>query len=171
MNRKNDNKQHFLQRLQTRFDWQLSGKRMLFSILAGLLSGLLATLAYFVYSYFGEAIHGIYAATGIQFPTPEDYTAQSGPQPGLCFIDAPRYDTIGGFVLPRYWILIPLIPAFGGLLCGFLVRSFAPEATDEGTNGMIRAFHSRSGFLWNRLPIVKTLASFFTLGTGGSAGW
>ncbi|MDR0522264.1 MAG: chloride channel protein, partial [Planctomycetaceae bacterium] len=80
-------------------------------------------------------------------------------------------DNYGWIVLPRYWILIPLIPALGGLFCGFLIRSFAPEAGGEGTDHIIKSFHARGGTLRNRVPVTKMLTSFLTLGTGGSAGF
>lgn len=158
MDRKDYSRQTPLQRLQARFDWNLSGKLIVFSVLAGLLSGLLASLAYSVYLHLGEAVFGLFGAAGIRFPSPLDYTDHSGPLPGLCFVDAPRQDVIGGFVLPRYWILIPLIPAFGGLLCGVLTCLFAPEATSEGTDSVIRAFHCRNGFLRKRLPLIPLVS-------------
>jgi chloride channel protein, CIC family len=66
--------------------------------------------------------------------------------------------------------LIILIPALGGLIAGLLVFTLAPEAEGHGTDGMIDAFHQRGGYIRKRVPLVKTLASAITIGSGGSAG-
>lgn len=70
---------------------------------------------------------------------------------------------------PKPWILF-IIPAIGGLISGFLVYTFAPEAEGHGTDAMIDAFHNKEGIIRGRVPIVKGLASLVTLATGGSAG-
>ncbi len=69
----------------------------------------------------------------------------------------------------RPWAL-PLVVAAGGLLTGVLVQRFAPEAAGHGTDAAIDAFHRRGGVIRGRVPIVKTLASAITLGSGGSGG-
>lgn len=63
-----------------------------------------------------------------------------------------------------------IVPAIGGLLSGFLVYRFAPEAEGHGTDAAIRAYHRRRGHIPARVPVVKMLASSITLSTGGSAG-
>ena len=67
------------------------------------------------------------------------------------------------------WILL-FLPAFGGLLSGWIVYTFAPEAEGHGTDAAIDAFHRAGGFIRSRVPIVKTIASSITLTTGGSGG-
>jgi len=67
------------------------------------------------------------------------------------------------------WLLL-LLPAAGGLLSGWLVYTFAPEAEGHGTDAAIHAYHHAGGFIRGRVPIVKTLASAVTLTTGGSGG-
>jgi CIC family chloride channel protein len=69
----------------------------------------------------------------------------------------------------RPWLLV-LIAAVGGLLCGLIVYTFAPEAEGHGTDAVIRAFHHRDGAIRPRVPLVKLIASALTLGTGGSGG-
>lgn len=69
----------------------------------------------------------------------------------------------------RTWLLC-LVPALGGLVSGLLVTTFAPEARGGGTDAFIRAFHHQGGVVRRRVPLVKALASFFTLGSGGSGG-
>jgi CIC family chloride channel protein len=67
------------------------------------------------------------------------------------------------------WMLL-WIPALGGLLSGFIVFRFAPEAEGHGTDAMIDSFHKKKGMVRTRVPIVKTIASAITIGSGGSAG-
>ncbi|UCF93827.1 MAG: chloride channel protein, partial [Desulfobacterales bacterium] len=67
------------------------------------------------------------------------------------------------------WILL-FLPAFGGILSGWLVYTFAPEAEGHGTDAAINAYHNAGGFIRTRVPIIKTLASAITLTTGGSGG-
>jgi len=67
------------------------------------------------------------------------------------------------------WVLL-ILPAAGGLLSGWLVYTFAPEAEGHGTDAAIDAYHRKGGFIRGRVPIVKTIASSITLTTGGSGG-
>jgi CIC family chloride channel protein len=67
------------------------------------------------------------------------------------------------------WMLL-FLPAFGGLVSGWLVYTFAPEAEGHGTDAAIKAFHNAGGYIRNRVPIIKTIASAITLTTGGSGG-
>ncbi|MBI1390207.1 MAG: CBS domain-containing protein [bacterium] len=69
----------------------------------------------------------------------------------------------------RYWVM-PLMVAAGGLLSGLLVFTFAPEAEGHGTDAFIKAFHRKRGVIRGRVPIIKTIASAITIGSGGSAG-
>lgn len=68
----------------------------------------------------------------------------------------------------RYTLLF--LPAFGGILSGWLVYTFAPEAEGHGTDAAIDAYHTKGGFIRGRVPIIKTIASALTLTTGGSGG-
>ncbi len=67
------------------------------------------------------------------------------------------------------WLLL-LLPAFGGVVSGWLVYMFAPEAKGHGTDAAIDAYHRKGGFIRGRVPIIKTIASAITLTTGGSGG-
>jgi chloride channel protein, CIC family len=71
---------------------------------------------------------------------------------------------------PSPWWLVILVPAVGGLISGVLVFTWAPEAEGHGTDAMIRAFHRGGGIVRSRVPVIKTIASIITIGTGGSAG-
>lgn len=66
--------------------------------------------------------------------------------------------------------MLLLILTVGGLISGFLVYTFAPEAEGHGTDGAIEAFHQNRGNISIKVAVIKTLASAITLGTGGSGG-
>lgn len=68
------------------------------------------------------------------------------------------------------FVFIPLSTAIGGLIVGLLVYRFAPEAEGHGTDSAIEAFHKKDGVIRRRVPLVKTIASAFTIGSGGSGG-
>lgn len=67
------------------------------------------------------------------------------------------------------WTVV-LIMTVGGLLSGVIVYTLAPEAEGSGTDAAIDAFHNQGGVIRSRVPVIKTIASAITLGTGGSAG-
>jgi CIC family chloride channel protein len=67
------------------------------------------------------------------------------------------------------WMLL-FLPALGGLVSGWLVYTFAPEAEGHGTDAAIDAYHRKGGFIRGRVPIIKTIASAITLTSGGSGG-
>jgi CIC family chloride channel protein len=69
----------------------------------------------------------------------------------------------------RLWVLF-LIPGLGGLLSGLLVYTFAPEAEGHGTDSALDAYHQRRGLIRGRIPLIKTIASALTIGSGGSGG-
>lgn len=67
------------------------------------------------------------------------------------------------------WMLL-FLPSIGGLVSGWLVYTFAPEAEGHGTDAAIEAYHTKGGFIRGRIPFIKTIASAITLTTGGSGG-
>jgi len=80
---------------------------------------------------------------------------------------------ISMFMVPErayHWELLLIVPTLGGLLSGLLVWRFAPEAKGHGTDGVIDAYHFKRGMIRPIVPIIKTIASAITIGTGGSAG-
>lgn len=74
--------------------------------------------------------------------------------------------TLGTFKV----LLIPVSTLLGGLISGFIVYRFAPEAEGHGTDAAISAFHYNNGKIRRRIPIIKLVASAVTIGSGGSAG-
>jgi CIC family chloride channel protein len=69
----------------------------------------------------------------------------------------------------RLWAL-PLAPALGGLISGFLVWRFCPEAEGGGNDVVIDTFHRRAGRMRKRVSLVKGIAAVLLVGSGGSAG-
>jgi CIC family chloride channel protein len=82
---------------------------------------------------------------------------------GERFMDTPTHTTY------RPWLLW-LIPAVGATLGGLLSWRFAPETRGGGSDAIIDAFHNHGGIVRRRVPLVKAIASIFTLGCGGSGG-
>jgi len=68
----------------------------------------------------------------------------------------------------RPWLLL-VVPAVGALASG-IVSIAAPEIRGGGSDAIIDTFHRKNGVVRRRVPILKTIASIFTLGFGGSGG-
>jgi CIC family chloride channel protein len=66
--------------------------------------------------------------------------------------------------------VVLVVPVIGGLLYGPLVYRFAPEARGHGVPEVMLAVHQNEGKIRGRVPIVKSLASAITIGSGGSVG-
>ena len=71
---------------------------------------------------------------------------------------------------PTSSLAVLLLPAFGGLVAGLIVYLFSRDSKGTGTDEMIDAFHNRDGKINTQTPIFKSLATLFTLPTGGSGG-
>ena len=69
----------------------------------------------------------------------------------------------------RAWA-IPLVVMLGGLLAGFIVFTWAPEAEGHGTDAAIDAVHHNPRGIRLRAVIIKIVASAITIGAGGSGG-
>ncbi|MCF8031247.1 MAG: chloride channel protein [Desulfohalobiaceae bacterium] len=67
------------------------------------------------------------------------------------------------------WVLL-ILPAVGGLVSGWIVYTYAPEAEGHGTDAAIDAYHNKGGVIRPMVPLVKTIASAITLTSGGSGG-
>ena len=70
--------------------------------------------------------------------------------------------------LNRLWL--PLVTTLGGLLSGWVVYRFAPEAEGHGTDAVIGSYLRRGGEIRSRIPLVKAISSALTIGSGGVAG-
>ncbi len=68
------------------------------------------------------------------------------------------------------WYRIVLVPALGGLAAGMAIQFLAPEARGHGVSEVMEAIALEGGVIRGRVALVKTLASAFTLGSGGAVG-
>jgi chloride channel protein, CIC family len=126
------------------------GKWAFVGLLIGIIAGIGATAFYFSIQLVSNTLLG--GITGFYPPNPAGE------------ISSPH-----SIVNPRFF-LIPLSTAIGGIIAGVLIFAFAPEAEGHGTDAAIDAFHNKNGLIRRRVPIVKMIASAFTIGSGGSAG-
>ena len=70
--------------------------------------------------------------------------------------------------LPWWWIL--LLPAAGGLVVGFILTRFTPDARVRGVAEVIEGAALREGRVERRAGLASIAASLTTLSTGGSTG-
>jgi len=142
-----------LKQLLTDMDIRSMGRPLLLSTMVGVVAGLGAIAftggVHWCDEFFLKGIAGFHP-----------------PEVGQNMLDA---EPIASLAMQHSWLLL-LIPLIGGLLSGFLVFKFAPEAEGHGTDAAIDAFHNKGGQIRGRVPLIKGLASIITIGTGGSAG-
>ncbi len=126
-------------------------KWFVLAVLVGIVSGLGAIV--FVYAIKITQSLAIEKFAHYQFPVP--------------FGEAGR-ETVKYMIGNRFLLFVSV--TVGGLLAGLLIFNFAPEAAGHGTDAVIKAFHRFRGYVRPIVPIIKTVASAITIGTGGSAG-
>lgn len=138
------------------FDWRITGRWMLYSVLIGIVGALGAIVFAHLVTFFTRIF--LAGLVGYRMPLPG---GEGAPLEVFNLAETLR---------PAHRWLLFLVPTLGGLASGWLVFRFAPEAEGHGTDAVIRAFHRHKGIIRPRVPLVKTLASAITIGTGGSAG-
>ena len=143
----------FRERFRRIFDLESTGRIVFYSALVGVVAGLGAS-AFFV------------ALEYTQHLCLEQIEGYRPPKAG----SERKSEADNHYQLPQNWLWVLLVPTAGGLACGLLVFTFAPEAEGHGTDAMVRAFHRLRGVIRARVPVIKTVASVLTIGTGGSAG-
>ncbi|HNT79743.1 MAG TPA: chloride channel protein [Bacteroidia bacterium] len=74
------------------------------------------------------------------------------------------------FNFPILSLLIVLLPAFGGLLAGYIRKKYINKYGGAGTDNLIRAFHKKEGQIDSRSPVFNAIGTIFTIGSGGSGG-
>ena len=77
------------------------------------------------------------------------------------FLNIPRVLGILG------WIILP---AIGGIFVAIIVVRYAPEAKGHGVPEVMEAYVLNNGKIRLRVPVLKSVASAITIGTGGSCG-
>ena len=125
-------------------------KWVIIGLLIGIVAGFGATIFYLLIALVTNSFLG--TITGFHPPSPAGEAA-----------------SLANIANPKYY-LIPVVTMIGGLIAGVLVFTLAPEAEGHGTDAAIDAFHNKGGVIRKRIPLVKMIASAFTIGTGGSAG-
>lgn len=139
-------------RLYTKMMSTASGKWALIGTLIGIIAGLGAIVLYI----------------SIEFVTTYLLTGLTGFSP-------PRSGLLAGTSFYQYspnihYLYIPLSLIIGGFVVAIILNKTAPEAKGHGTDAAISAFHNNAGRIRKRIPLVKTVASAITIGSGGSAG-
>lgn len=141
-----------LANLNRALDWRSSGKWTVLSILVGVIAGLGGIL----FQILGQFVLNL---TLVRF-------AGYAPVEAVGEYSIFSHEHIVNFTP---WMIV-VVMTCGGLVSGWLVYTFAPEAEGHGTDAAIDAYHNKRGQIRGRILIVKTLASAVTLGTGGSGG-
>jgi chloride channel protein, CIC family len=67
-------------------------------------------------------------------------------------------------------LLVVLLPALGGLATGLITWKFSKASAGTGTDQLIKTFHQEEGKMDPKIPLIKSIATIFTLATGGSGG-
>ncbi len=138
-----------LVRFSDRVDFYNFGRWLVLALLVGVVAGLGGTLlTWGVDGISSVLLHGV---VGFDVPG-HGATAHDGwSQP------------------ERPWYLLLILPV-AGLIVGWIVRTFAPEAEGHGTDAVINAYHKGRAVLRKRVIPVKLITSMLTIGSGGSAG-
>jgi CIC family chloride channel protein len=141
----------FFARFSETFPLNLSGTWLSYFVLIGIIAGLGSVLFQFLCNVGTHYLLDFLA--GYRPPAPAG-------EPELFHPTATPFNR---------WVLL-FLPALGGLVSGWLVYTFAPEAEGHGTDAAIDAYHNKGGAIRGRVPIIKTIASAITLTSGGSGG-
>lgn len=144
-----------LARILESLDIRALGRPMLWSALVGLVAGL-GAIAFF---YGTNAIESLVLHHWGNFHLPPEGVSE----------EAYNSFAITDLQMDTRWFFF-LLPLLGGAVSGWLVFRYAPEAEGHGTDAVVESFHRKNGLIRPRVPIIKTIASMATIGTGGSAG-
>lgn len=160
----------YLSKLAIKFDSEISGRLLLMSVIVGACAGVVAAMLYGGVTSLASGVMTLYESLGIFFPEVgvEQVVIEQG------FADQKNLATTRLFdflIVPKYWFVLLLMPMLGGLACGLLVYSFAPETFGEGTDTFIKSYHRRGALVRLRILLTKWMATVVTLGSGGSGGW
>ncbi|MCL5267263.1 MAG: chloride channel protein [Bacteroidetes bacterium] len=68
------------------------------------------------------------------------------------------------------FVIIPIIPAIGGLIVGYIAIKFAPDSSGEGVPMVIENVAKKGGILNPFLAITKLITSAVSIGSGGAGG-
>ncbi|GIX41579.1 MAG: chloride channel protein [Leptospiraceae bacterium] len=122
-----------------------------YSIITGILAGLFAVIFSYALAYFEHFLFSYVIGLELSHPAGEK------------LFESPITKEYNPFFLF-------LAPAIGGLLSATVSYLFCPEAKGNGTDEIIKAFHHKGGNVSLKVPFYKSIATIFTIGTGGNAG-
>ena len=135
-------------------------KQTIYYAITGILVGLAITGFFFALNFFAplflEFLGGYYP------PSPEN-------EPHF-FAFTPLLGD--AFANPFLLILLALIPALGGLICGLIKYKLLPVDKPElhETDVFIDGFHNEKGVIKGKTGLVRGICSVLTISSGGSAG-
>ena len=129
-----------------------TGKWALIGTLIGIVAGFGAIALYITIEFFTT-----YLLIGISGFAP--------PRSGLVSGLSPYH-----YSTSAHYLYFPISLIIGGLVVAIILNKTAPEAKGHGTDAAISAFHNDGGRIRKRIPLIKTVASAITIGSGGSAG-
>jgi CIC family chloride channel protein len=138
-----------LLRESTPLDMRIVGRTLLHAAAVGVAAGLAGALFFVSLEYFTTLVLEVLAGYSPLRADGETFAASA---------QVPHF---------RPWLLA-VLPALGGLACGWLARQ-APEVRGGGGDATIAAFHQGSD-IRRRVIWLKPLTSILTLGTGGAGG-
>jgi CIC family chloride channel protein len=136
-------------RLSERFDLYNFGRWLVLAMVVGFVAGLGGALLTWGVEALGSTLLG--GVVGFHPPGHGATAAEGWTEP------------------ERPWFLLLVLP-LAGLVVGWIVQTFAPEAEGHGTDAVIGAYHHGRAVLRKRIVPVKLLTSMITIGSGGSAG-
>ncbi|MFN5458583.1 MAG: chloride channel protein [Bacteroidota bacterium] len=122
-----------------------------YAVLTGIVSGLIAMIFSILLNLSEEWISGLH-----------NYDISQGKSM------QEKFNFISQFPIQSF--LVVFLPSAGGLVCGLIIYFFCREAEGTGTDEMINAFHNKEGKINTKVPFFKSLATIFTLSSGGSGG-
>jgi len=138
-------------RIAAAFNFRSVGIFMIYGVIVGIVAGL------------GAALFHALCQLGQHYLL----DVLAGYRPDHPYGEPPMFAPSG---TPFHRYLLIIVPALGGLVSGWLVYRFAPEAEGHGTDSAIDAYHNHQGRIRGRVPIIKALSAAVTLGSGGSGG-
>lgn len=137
-----------------RFSFPETKQLYFYSLIVGVISGLVAVIFEVGLQFTKAVLMGYCARLELSHP----YGEKSG--------ELFHFAVAGE---PRMWLVV-LLPALGGLVSGYIVYRFCPEAAGTGTDAMIDAFHRKVGKIPPLVPVIKGITTIITLASGGSSG-
>ncbi len=91
----------------------------------------------------------------------------------LMFYSPAGFFGLSNLINLRGWerfVIIPIIPAIGGLVVGWITIKLAPDASGEGVPMVIENVAKKGGILNPFLAVTKLVTSAISIGSGGAGG-